>query len=248
MKRNATIPLGHIFGIPIDLDYSWFLIFVLLTWTLAVGYYPAEFPGWPVVQYWMLGAVTAIMLFASVLLHELGHSVVAMRYQIPVRRITLFIFGGIAQIGAEPPSPSAEFWIAIAGPAVSLTLAILFGLLQPVAAALPAVLALGHISGLHQRRARVVQLDSGFSARRRPRLPGDRLGHYAELSAGDGHSRQRGTVHWLPVHFPRGLANLWRQFHQWPVDRLHRLVFGERRQRPDHATPISGHGWLVGQP
>ncbi len=151
MNRHATIPLGRIFGIPIDLDYSWFLIFVLLTWTLAVGYYPAEFPGWPVIQYWMLGAVTAIMLFASVLLHELGHSVVAMRYRIPVRRITLFIFGGIAQIGAEPPSPSAEFWIAIAGPAVSLTLAVLFGLLRPVTATLPAALAfvtyLAYING-----------------------------------------------------------------------------------------------------
>ena len=142
MNRHATIPLGRIFGIPIDLDYSWFLIFVLITWTLAVGYYPAEFAGWPPVQYWILGAVTAIMLFVSVLLHELGHSVVAMSYQIPVRRITLFIFGGIAQIGAEPPSASAEFWIAIAGPAVSFMLALLFGLLQSVTAAIPAAFAL----------------------------------------------------------------------------------------------------------
>jgi len=67
---------------------------------------------------------------------------VAMRYRIPVRRITLFIFGGVAQIGAEPPSASAEFWIAIAGPAVSLTLAVLFGLLESVASTLPALLAL----------------------------------------------------------------------------------------------------------
>ena len=151
MNRNATIPLGHVFGILIDLDYSWFLIFVLLTWTLAVGYYPAAFPGWPVVQYWVLGAITAIMLFVSVLLHELGHSVVALRYQVPVRRITLFIFGGIAQIGAEPPSAIAEFWIAIAGPAVSLGLAILFGMLRPVVATLPAALAfvtyLAYING-----------------------------------------------------------------------------------------------------
>ena len=142
MNRRATIPLGHILGIPIDLDYSWFLIFVLLTWTLAVGYYPAEFPGWPVAQYWIVVAVTAIMLFVSVLLHEMRHSVVAMAYRIPVRRITLFIFGGIAQIGAEPPSPSAEFWIAVAGPAVSLTLAVLFGLLFSVTSFLPIAAAL----------------------------------------------------------------------------------------------------------
>ena len=83
MNRHATIPLGRILGIPLDLDYSWFLIFGLLTWTLAVGYYPSEFPGWPAGEYWALGAVTAIMLFVSVLLHELGHSVVAIRYGVP---------------------------------------------------------------------------------------------------------------------------------------------------------------------
>ena len=164
MNRNATIPLGRILGIPIDLDYSWFLIFVLLAWTLAVRYYPTEFPGWPSVQYWILGAVTAIMLFASVLLHELGHSVVAMRYGIPVRRITLFIFGGIAQIGAEPPSASAEFWIAIAGPAVSLALAILFRWLQPVATPLPAVFALVTYLAYINGAASVVQPDSRLPA------------------------------------------------------------------------------------
>jgi Zn-dependent protease len=100
MNRH-TIPLGRILGIPIGLDYSWFLIFVLITWTLAVGYYPAEFKNWPMAQYWVVGAVTAIMLFVSVLLHELGHSVVAIHYKIPVRSITLFIFGGISLIGAE---------------------------------------------------------------------------------------------------------------------------------------------------
>jgi CBS domain-containing protein len=100
MNRH-TVPLGHILDIPIGLDYSWFLIFVLLTWTTAVGYYPAEFKGWPAAQYWIVGAATTIMLFVSVLLHELGHSAVAMHYKIPVRSITLLIFGGISQIGAE---------------------------------------------------------------------------------------------------------------------------------------------------
>lgn len=127
-----NIPLGRIFGIRIGLDYSWFVIFALLTWMLADSYYPEEFKHWSPLLYWLMGAVTAIMLFASVLLHELGHSVVALRYKIPVRSITLFLFGGVAQIGAEPPSAVAEFFIAIAGPLVSLALATLFSVAQPL--------------------------------------------------------------------------------------------------------------------
>ena len=136
-NHDATnIPLGKVLGIPIALDYSWFLIFGLLTWMLAGSYYPSEFKNWSPLLYWVMGAVTAILLFASVLLHELGHSVVAMRFKIPVRSITLFIFGGVAQIGAEPPSAMAEFLIAIAGPIVSLALAVIFSVLQPALAAI----------------------------------------------------------------------------------------------------------------
>jgi Zn-dependent protease/CBS domain-containing protein len=149
--NRSTISLGRILGIPIGVDYSWFLIFALLTWSLATSYYPAEFKNWPVTQYWVVGAVTVILMFASVLLHELGHSVVALRYKIPVRRITLFIFGGVAEIGAEPPSAMAEFWIAIAGPATSFLLALIFGLLQPLVGAFAPVLAvaryLAYING-----------------------------------------------------------------------------------------------------
>jgi Zn-dependent protease/CBS domain-containing protein len=141
MNRH-TISLGRILGIPIGLDYSWFLIFVLLTWTMAVGYYPAEFKNWPMAQYWVMGAVTAIMLFVSVLLHELGHSVVAIHYKIPVRSITLFIFGGVSLIGAEPPTAAAGFWIAIAGPVVSFALAVLFSLTHVVFADIAPLLAL----------------------------------------------------------------------------------------------------------
>jgi Zn-dependent protease/CBS domain-containing protein len=133
MTRH-NIPLGRILGIRIGLDYSWFLIFGLLTWMLAGSYYPAEFKDWPPLLYWFMGAATAIMLFVSVLLHELGHSVIALRYKVPVRSITLFIFGGVAQIGAEPPSATAEFFIAVAGPIVSLLLALLFYTAQPLVA------------------------------------------------------------------------------------------------------------------
>ena len=142
MLNRQGISLGRILGIPIGLDYSWFLAFILITWTLAVNYYPAEFNNWPAAQYWLVAAATAIMLFVSVLLHELGHSVIAIRYKIPVRRITLFIFGGVAQIGAEPPNARAEFWIALAGPVVSLVLAVIFRLLQPVLTGIAPLLAL----------------------------------------------------------------------------------------------------------
>jgi Zn-dependent protease len=142
LVTRQNVPLGRILGIPIALDYSWFLIFALLTWTLGGSYYPAEFKNWPPPLYWFMGAVTAIMLFASVLLHELGHSVVAIRYKIPVRSITLFIFGGVAQIGAEPPSAIAEFWIAVAGPIVSLALALLFSALKPVTTGIEPLLGL----------------------------------------------------------------------------------------------------------
>jgi|SRR5271157_1709196 len=150
MKRS-TISLGRILGIPVGIDYSWFLIFALITWTLAVSYYPLEFKGWPVDQYWIVGAATAVLMFGCVLLHELGHSVVAMHYKIPVRSITLFIFGGIAEIGAEPPSAAAEFWIALAGPVVSFSLALFFGLLQIMVTTLAPLLAvakyLAYING-----------------------------------------------------------------------------------------------------
>jgi Zn-dependent protease/CBS domain-containing protein len=130
LVSGHNIPLGRILGISIGLDYSWFLIFGLLTWMLAGSYYPAEFKNWPPLLYWFMGAATAILFFASVLLHELGHSVVALRFHVPVRSITLFIFGGVAQIGGELPSAKVEFLVAIAGPIVSMLLAVLFTMAQ----------------------------------------------------------------------------------------------------------------------
>lgn len=126
---QANVKLGRIFGIPVGLHVSWFLIFGLVTWSLAAGYFPAEYPALPAATYWLLGALTSVLFFGSVLLHELGHSVVALRNGIAVRGITLFIFGGVAQIDREPDTAGAEFRIAVAGPATSLALAALFGAL-----------------------------------------------------------------------------------------------------------------------
>ncbi|MCL4560959.1 MAG: site-2 protease family protein [Chloroflexi bacterium] len=141
MNQNS-IKLGRILGIPVGLDYSWFLIFALLTWSFATGYYPTEFQNWSPVQYWVVGAVTALLLFVCVLLHELGHSVVALRYKIPVRDINLYIFGGISQLSAEPTSAVSEFWITISGPIVSFALALGFGVLALVFSSLAPLLAL----------------------------------------------------------------------------------------------------------
>jgi Zn-dependent protease/CBS domain-containing protein len=160
--RFQSIHLGTIFGIPIELDFSWFLIFILLTWTLATGYFPVEFKNWPIAEYWIVGAITAIMLFVSVLLHELGHSVVAIRYKIPVKKITLFIFGGISQISTEPPNALAEFWIAIAGPVVSFALAGVFALLQPVSGSVAPLLALAKYLALINATLGLFNLIPGF--------------------------------------------------------------------------------------
>jgi Zn-dependent protease/CBS domain-containing protein len=133
------IVLGRIAGIAIDLDYSWFVVFVLVAWSLARSYFPAEFPGWPRSEYWLIGAAAALLFFASVLLHELGHSAAARAFGVPVRRITLFIFGGMAQIGTEPPRAGADFLIALAGPLVSGALAAVCWGLQRAVAAAPAL-------------------------------------------------------------------------------------------------------------
>ena len=97
MKKNH-LHLGKILGIPIGIDYSWFFIFFLLTWVLATTYYPGEYKSWNQVEYWLAGSLTAILLFGSVLLHELGHSFIAEKYKIKVKEINLFIFGGISEI------------------------------------------------------------------------------------------------------------------------------------------------------
>ena len=105
MKTN-TLSLGRILGIPIGLDPSWFLMFALITWTLASSYFPSEFKNWPAIQYWVVGAGTAILFFTSVVLHELGHSILALRYKIPVTSITLYILGVSPGSRLSPPARS----------------------------------------------------------------------------------------------------------------------------------------------
>jgi Zn-dependent protease/predicted transcriptional regulator len=114
--------IGRALGIPIRVHASWFVVFLFVTSTLATGYLPDTLPGLSAERYWAMGGIAAVFLFVSVLLHELGHSYVALRYRIPIDQITLFIFGGVAHMRKEAPSPRAELLIAIAGPLVSFGL------------------------------------------------------------------------------------------------------------------------------
>ena len=118
--------IGKIMGIPIRMHFSWLIIFGLITWSLSTYYFPQAAPDLPTASYWMKGTLAALLLFASVTFHELAHSFVAQRYKISIESITLFIFGGVAQMKGEPSNPRAEFRIAIAGPLSSFFLSVLF--------------------------------------------------------------------------------------------------------------------------
>ncbi len=118
--------IGTIMGIPIRVHFSWFIIFGLITWSLSTFYFPQAAPDLPTASYWVKGVLAALLLFASVGFHELAHSFAAKKYKIPIESITLFIFGGVAQMKGEPPHPKAEFRIAVAGPLSSFFLSALF--------------------------------------------------------------------------------------------------------------------------
>ena len=115
--------LFEIFGFEVKLDTSWFFLALLVSWSLAQGYFPSLYEGLPKQTYWSMGIIGAIGIFFSIIFHELSHSLVARQYGMNIRGITLFIFGGVAEMGSEPPNPRAEFMMAIAGPIASFVLA-----------------------------------------------------------------------------------------------------------------------------
>jgi Zn-dependent protease/CBS domain-containing protein len=120
-----SLRLGKIFGIPFEVNLSWIVIFALVAFTLSTGYYPlvSGASGSPIWVYWALGVITSLMFFASILAHELSHSLVMLASGGRVDKITLFIFGGVAEISDEPQSPGKEFLMAAAGPGMSLLIA-----------------------------------------------------------------------------------------------------------------------------
>jgi Zn-dependent protease/CBS domain-containing protein len=118
---NGNIRVGSLFGIPFYVNPSWLLVLGLVTWSYGDGL-AAQFPNLPNGSPLLLGLITALLLFSSVLAHELGHSFVALSQGIEVKSITLFLFGGLASLEKESDTPADAFWVAIAGPAVSLVL------------------------------------------------------------------------------------------------------------------------------
>jgi Zn-dependent protease len=123
------LELFRLFGFSVKVDASWLLLAALIVWSLAVGYFPAVAPDLQTATYWWMAVIGLIGLALSIVVHELAHSLVARRYDMPIRGITLFIFGGVAEMQDEPTSAKGELWMALAGPAMSIAVAVVFGLL-----------------------------------------------------------------------------------------------------------------------
>lgn len=121
----GTFRIGRVLGIEINVHWSWLFIFFLVTWTFATGILKEFYPEWASSRRWVVGAGISLVFFLSILLHELSHSLLARHYRIPVSSITLFVFGGVSNLGKEPESARQEFLIAVVGPLTSLAIALL---------------------------------------------------------------------------------------------------------------------------
>jgi len=129
---RSSFRLFRIAGIDIGIHYTWLFIFAIVTWSLAQNFFPQSYPGWNLATYWVIAIISALLLFVSVLLHELAHSLVAQARGLPVQGITLFLFGGVSSITEEPEKPNVELVMAIVGPLTSLILASIFWVLLQV--------------------------------------------------------------------------------------------------------------------
>lgn len=150
---DRGLPLIRILGFDVRFDLTWLILVALVIWTLSAGYFPQVLEGLSTATYVWMAILGAIGIFASIIIHELAHSLVARRFGMEMRGITLFVFGGAAHMPDEPPTPKAEFWMAIAGPITSVALAVLFWLLATIvaAAAVPetVVAVLGYLAGIN---------------------------------------------------------------------------------------------------
>ncbi|HEV8637098.1 MAG TPA: site-2 protease family protein [Chloroflexota bacterium] len=122
---TGSFQVGRVLGIPVGVHATWLIVYFLVTWSLAAGFLPATYPGWAPGTYWAVGAAAGLLLFVSVLVHELSHALVARARGLPVKSITLFVFGGVAAIEGEAESPLDEFLVAVVGPLTSAAIAAL---------------------------------------------------------------------------------------------------------------------------
>ena len=120
---GKTVTLFRIFGFEVKVDWSWLILGALIVWSLATGLFPVWYKGLTRSDYWIMGIAGAVGLFLSIVFHELWHSLIARRFGLNMRGITLFLFGGVSEMADEPPSPKAEFFLAVAGPLSSVCLA-----------------------------------------------------------------------------------------------------------------------------
>ncbi len=126
---GKRIKLFNLLGFEVRLDWSWIIIAGLIVWSLAAGFFPYYYRNLSIETYWLMGAAGAVGLFLSIIFHEFCHSLVARRFAIPIKGITLFIFGGVAEMADEPPTARAEFYMAAAGPLSSIFIAGVFYLI-----------------------------------------------------------------------------------------------------------------------
>jgi Zn-dependent protease/predicted transcriptional regulator len=127
VRTELSVKLGRIMGIPVRIHYTLWFVFILIAWSLAYGYMPSQYPGLSVATYWAIGITSAVILFASVLVHELSHSYIAKKNGLPIGRITLFFFGGVSEMTEEPQDPGLEVRMAAAGPLMSFLIAGVLG-------------------------------------------------------------------------------------------------------------------------
>ena len=151
LKRKIT--LFKLLGFTVSLDASWVIILFLVIWSLAKGLFPAYYLDLSEANYWRMGLAGAIGLFISIIIHEFSHALVARKYGLEIKGITLFIFGGVAEMKDEPKNPKTEFFMALAGPVTSMMLSVLFAALYQIAGTMelskPIMGILGYLSAIN---------------------------------------------------------------------------------------------------
>jgi Zn-dependent protease/CBS domain-containing protein len=141
------VKLFRVLGIQISLNYTWFIVFGLIAWSLASGYFPSRYPDMSRTAHWVMGFLGAFFLFLSVLVHELTHSYIAKKEGMEVKEITLFIFGGVSQLAKEPEDSKKELKVALGGPLSSLVLAFIFWIFSRITSSMPHLLLITGLLG-----------------------------------------------------------------------------------------------------